>query len=257
MVDAGYAQDDVLELARSLTGWGVPLPRQWMRGRPDAAFVFRPAAHESGPHKVLGKVHAQAGVQQGRSILRELARHAATARHLSWKLARHLVADEPPEALVTRMARAWIESSGDLPSVYRSLLTDPLAWTADARKFRTPHDFVIAALRASGVGAQGVRRAQVAMLARLGQPPFSPRSPAGFADELATWSGPDALWKRVQAAQVLAEPAPAVRIDLLAIAGDSLGPGLDAETASALRRAESPRDGPALLFASPAFQWRQ
>ncbi len=155
------------------------------------------------------------------------------------------------------MTQAWIESSGDLPTVYRSLLTDPLAWSVQARKFRTPHDFLIAALRATGAGAQDVRRTQVAMLARLGQPPFSPRSPAGFADELAPWSSSDALWKRVQAAQVLAEAAPAARIDLLAIASDSVGPGLDVETANALRRAESPRDGLALLFASPAFQWRQ
>jgi uncharacterized protein (DUF1800 family) len=96
----------------------------------------------------------------------------------------------------------------------------------------------------------------VALLRQLGQPPFTPRSPAGFADTAADWTGPDALWKRVQAAQALAQRVPEQRLDPLRLASDAFGDALDTETVTALRRAESARDGVALLFASPAFQWR-
>ena len=93
-------------------------------------------------------------------------------------------------------------------------------------------------------------------LARMGQPPFNPRSPAGFADDAAEWSGPDALWKRVQAAQSLADAAPATRTDALAAAGAVFADQIDKETLVAIRRAESARDALAVLMASPAFQWR-
>ena len=185
-----------------------------------------------------------------------MARRPATAKHLSLKLARHFVADVPPPALVERMTEAYLSGGGDLRDVYRILVESDLAWSADARKFKTPDDFLVSAMRASGIDA-GVRPdAVVALLRQLGQPPFTPRSPAGFADTAADWTGPDALWKRVQAAQALAQRVPEQRLDPLRLASDMFGGALDTETVAALRRAESARDGVALLFASPAFQWR-
>jgi uncharacterized protein (DUF1800 family) len=254
-VDGGYTQADVAELARAITGWSIPAPRDFEQGAPGSAFVFRAAAHEGGARSVLGKRYPDAGADQGRAILETLARHPATARHVCRKLAVHFVADDPPETLVRRMAAAWTDSGGDLPSVYRALVESPEAWSPSARKFKTPDDFVVSALRA--VAADAPRPAALQqLLARMGQPPFTPRSPAGFADDAGEWSGPDALWKRVQAAQLLAEMAPQARIDPLAAAKDAFAGTLDAETLAALRRAESPREGLALLFASPAFQWR-
>lgn len=255
-VDGGYAQDDVVELARAITGWGVPLSRDWQRGTPASAFAFRPAAHESGARRVLGQRYAEAGEAQGRAILADLAVHAATARHVCWKLARHFVADRPPPALVERMAAAWRASGGDLPSAYRAMIDGEEAWSPQARKFKTPEDFLLSALRATGTASLVAPQRQYDLLNRMGQPPFTPRSPAGFADEAAEWSGADALWKRVQAAQLLAEAAPQARIDPSATARGIFAGTLGEETTVALRRAESPRDGLALLFASPAFQWR-
>jgi len=114
----------------------------------------------------------------------------------------------------------------------------------------------VSALRGTGTLPGEQPRVLIALLGRLGQPPFTPRSPAGFADDAAEWSGADAVWKRIQAAQALAETATGADPDPLRIADGLFGPHLDAETAQALRRAESPREGLALLFASPAFQWR-
>nr|WP_298126839.1 DUF1800 domain-containing protein [uncultured Pseudoxanthomonas sp.] len=254
-VDGGYTQDDVRELARAITGWSVPLPRDLEAGA-SVPFHFRANAHEAGTRAVLGRRYAAEGEAQGRAILRDLSVHPATARHVCGKLARHFVSDAPPRALVDRMAEAWVRHGGALRGVYAAMIDSPEAWAADARKLKTPDDFVVSALRSTGTLPGEQPRALVGLLGRLGQPPFTPRSPAGFADDAAEWSGADAVWKRIQAAQTLAETATGTATDPLRTASDVFGPQLDAETALAVRRAESPREGLALLFASPAFQWR-
>ncbi|GAB6195718.1 DUF1800 domain-containing protein [Lysobacter xanthus] len=253
-VDGGYAQGDVTELARAITGWGTPLPREVLDAPPEDAFRFRPAAHAPGVRTVLGRRYADDGLAQGQAVLRDLAVHPATARHVSAKLARHFVADEPPAALVQRMAQAWTRSGGDLASVYRALIEAPEAWAPTARKFKSPDDYLVSALRALDADV-AIGRLQP-VLAQLGEPAFTPRSPAGFPDVASAWSGGDALFKRIQAAQRLAALAADASPDPLAVARTALGPRLDEATTTVLRRAESARSGLALLFASPAFQWR-
>ncbi|WP_133479503.1 DUF1800 domain-containing protein [Cognatilysobacter segetis] len=251
-VDGGYSQADVTELARSLTGWSTPLPRETLDTAPASAFVFRPDAHEGGARTVLGRRYAADGVDQASAVLADLAVHPATARHVATKLARHFVADDPPRALVDRMTEAWLRSGGALGDVYRTMIEGPEAWTGDARSFKAPDDFLVSALRALDAPLPIARLQPV--LAQLGEPAFTPRSPAGFPDTTAAWSGGDALFKRIQAAQRLAQIGPTP--DPIAVARGALGAQLDASTASVLRRAESARSGLALLFASPAFQWR-
>jgi uncharacterized protein (DUF1800 family) len=265
-VDAGYTQADVQELAKAITGWSVPSPRDGGLRQSGDAFVFRAMAHEPGSRRVLGKSYAAAGQAQGQAqgeaqseaqgeaVLRDLAVHPATAHHLAFKLARHFVADVPPPALVARMAAAYLRADGDLPALYRALIDDDAAWSADARKFKSPDDFMVSALRGCGLDANADLGFAMRLQAQLGQPMFQPRSPAGFGDTAADWGGPDALYKRVQTAQALAERATAMAP--LAFGQAALGPALDADTATALRRAESMQQGMALLLASPVFQWR-
>lgn len=255
-VDGGYSQADVIELARAITGWSVASPRDNGLAGGDGAFVFRANAHAPGGRHVLGKRYADDGEVQGLHILRDLAVHPATARHLSFKLARHFVADVPPPALVQRMSSAYLTSGGELVALYRAMIDDDAAWMPDARKFKTPDDFTVSALRASALERDSDIAASIDLLARMGQPLFQPRSPAGFADTAADWSGPDALFKRVQAAQALADRVPAAGAVPLQMGTSALGRTLDPETATALRRAESVQQGIALLLASPAFQWR-
>lgn len=272
-VSGGYTQADVTEFARALTGWSTPLPRQFQtgsdddgkRGRrfaataaevPDSAFVFRAAAHEPGARKVLGKVYPEGGVEQGRSILLALARHPATAMHLSLKLARHLVSDDPPPALVQRMAQSYLAHDTDLAEVYRTLIASPQAWDAGARKFKTPQDFVNSSLRAGSIDVGADPKPLLGLLGKLGEPMFTPRSPAGFPDVAANWIDADALWKRVQAAEALSQRVARTDLQPLELAEGVLGPMLDSETATAIRRAESTQQAVALLFACPAFQWR-
>lgn len=254
-IDGGYTQEDVRELARAITGWSVATPRDAGAMTSDA-FRFRAPAHEAGARVVLGRRYPAEGEAQGRAILRDLAVHPSTARHVCGKLARHFVSDAPPPALVDRMVAAWQRHGGALRPVYAALIDSEEAWSPDARKLKTPDDFLVSALRSTATLPGERPRAWLALLGRLGQPAFTPRSPAGFADDAAAWSGADAIWKRIQAAQSLAESAAPADPDPLRIAAGVFGDRLEADTASALRRAESPREGLALLFASPAFQWR-
>lgn len=278
-VNGGYAQADVTELARAITGWSTPLPRQFQsstsgidgngamemrdrfafQGNPDkptAAFVFRAQAHEPGARTVLGKRYAEDGIEQGRAILADLARHPATAKHLSLKLARHFVVDEPPPALVDRMAKSYLDHDTDLAYVYRTLIESPEAWSASARKFKTPQDFVISSLRAGRIDVGDNPQPLLRLLNTMGEPMFTPRSPAGFPDIAANWIDPDALWKRVQAAEALSQRVALIDVQPAELALGVLGPILDSETATAIRRAESMQVAMATLFASPAFQWR-
>ena len=219
--------------------------------------VFRNAAHEPGARRVFGKTYRQDGEMQGVAVLHDLAVHPATARHVSQKLARHFIADEPPPALVERMASTWLRSGGDIAAVCRSMVESDEAWSVQARKFKNPDDYFISALRACNLQAQDDVALAVRLQAQLGQPLFQPRSPAGFGDVAADWGGPDALFKRVQAAQALADRLPDMQGRTPLHMGEAaLGASLDRQTATALRRAESVQQGVALLLASPAFQWR-
>ncbi|MEH6416017.1 DUF1800 domain-containing protein [Pseudomonas sp. CGJS7] len=254
-VNGGYRQADVTELARAITGWSTPGPREAQSF--DKPFVFRANAHEPGARRVLDREYAEGGMEQGRAVLADLAKHPATAKHLSFKLARHFVADEPPPALVERMAQAYLRSDGDLRALYTSMVESDQAWAADARKFKTPNDFVISALRAGELPVENDARALIALLASLGQPVFTPRSPAGFPDTAADWSSPDGLFKRIQAAQLFAARIDANGSTPYERAVSVLGSeAVSGDFAIGLRRAGSASDGYSLLFASPAFQWR-
>jgi uncharacterized protein (DUF1800 family) len=256
-VNAGYTQADVTEFSRALTGWSVPYPRDFANGRqPQSAFVFRANAHEPGARRVMGRTFSEGGAEQAKAILEFLARQPATARHLSLQLAQHFVSDTPPQSLIDRMAKSYLEHDTDLAAVYRTLIASPEAWDADARKFKTPQDFVISSLRAAQIDLGDRPQPVLALLKNLGQPMFDPRSPAGFTDNSANWIDADGLWKRVQAAEALSARVAQTNAQPLAFAQDILGPLLDEDTAQAIRRAESARQAHATLFASPAFQWR-
>src|SRR5690348_6435791 len=140
-----YTQDDVTSFAKVLTGWTI-LPTAT---NPDhgGEFVYLKRAHEPGPQTVVGKTYPDTGVEQGRAVLADLARHPATAGHVATKLARHFVADEPPPALVERLTRRFLETDGDLKELALALAVSPDAWSAEQAKIRRPGEWIVAALR--------------------------------------------------------------------------------------------------------------
>ena len=253
-VRSGYSQADVTEFARALTGWTVGgLAKQPLLQGPGPQFWFAAPIHEPGARTVLGKRYAQQGEAQAQAVLADLALHPATARHLATKLARHFAADDPPPALVARLEQAFLQSGGDLPAVYRALIAAPEVWSG-APKFRTPWEWTVAALRATGASAVPGKSAAVTFQ-QLGQPIWKPGSPAGYDDLAASWAGPDALYRRVELAERMAERS-APTIDARKL-GPALFPAnLSPATATAMARAESGPQALALLLASPEMMRR-
>lgn len=252
--DAGYTQADVTELARALTGWTIPRPQD-APGEPP--FIFRANVHEPGARTVMGKTYPAArrasNRTQGETILRDLARHPATARRLSHRIAGHFVADDPPVALVQRLEAAWTRSDGDLAQVARALIEAPETWSPQPAKIKTPYEFLISAQRALDAPPERIAPLRQA-LTLLGQPPFAPPSPEGWPDTAEDWAGPDALVKRLNwarsAAQAARLPDPALA------ARDALGERLSERTRLAVARAESRSEALTLLLMSPEFQRR-
>ncbi len=263
---SGYTQADVTEFARALTGWTVPgLGRGGAggarggrrNGQQDAggSFLFNGRAHEPGLRTVLGQRFGENGERQGRDILRMIAAHPATARHIATKLARHFIADDPPAAAVDRIAAAFTRSNGNLPTVYRALIDSPAAWQPGNARFRSPFEWLVGSMRALG-DTLPPRADNLAIrhLQTLGQPLWRPGSPAGYDDHNANWAGPDALFRRVETAGRLAQFAG--NIDTRALAQRIHGERLSEATATAIARAESPVQATAILLSSPEALWR-
>lgn len=248
-VRSGYTQDDVTEFARALTGW--TLPSDDTAGRVATTHRYVAAMHEPGPRTILGRSYPDDGEQQARAVIRDLALASATGRHIALKLARHFVADEPPAALVQRLADRFARSGGDLPSVYRALIDSPEAWAAPNAKFKSPWDWAISGLRALGRQELPPQQA-VNLMNQLGQPVWRPGSPAGYDDAGAAWAAPDALLRRVEVAQRLATQAGSA-IDARSLAPRVLPGALSEHTAGAIARAESASTALALLLVSPEF----
>ncbi len=252
-VDGGYTQQDVTTFARALTGWSIGTDRALLGGEL-GKFAFHEGAHEPGAKTILGTRYGQSGIAQPRAVLADLAKHPATARHLATKLARHFIADEPPADVVERIAKAFGDSDGDLPTVYRAVIETPAAWTAAGVKFKTPHELVVSTFRMLDFVPAEPRQI-AAPFELLGQRPYTPGSPAGWPDTASHWDGPDALLKRIEWADSVAARV-ASREQPLNLGAQSLGAVLNERTRVAVARAASPQQGITLLLASPEFQRR-
>jgi uncharacterized protein (DUF1800 family) len=260
-VNGGYTQADVTTFAQALTGWSVGGQDNGRRlaklgfdnGRP-GEFFFREPFHEPGAKRLLGRSYRADGVRQGEAMLRDLALSPQTARHVCTKLARHFVADDPPKAAVDRMTRAWMDSRGDLTSVYRALVESPEAWETSLAKFKTPADFIHSTWRGLDLPLRDKRRALRGFEA-LGQRSWSPGSPAGWPDTSADWDGSSALLRRITWADVVAQRMGDAR-NARELAPELLGASLSEDTAKAIARAESGAQALTLLLASPEFMRR-
>jgi uncharacterized protein (DUF1800 family) len=248
-VRTGYTQADVTEFARALTGWTVAgLGRGQGLGRP-GSFAFAERLHEPGTRTIRGKRYPQDGEKQAQAVLDDLAASPATATHIATKLARHFAGDAPPQPLVDRLEAAFLKTGGDLPSLYRVLIDSPEVWAPAPAKFKTPWEWSVSSLRA--LGAQAVPGRQVTgLLTQLGQPVWKPGSPAGYDDIAASWAGPDAILRRVEAAQRLAGRAREA-LDARRLAETLYPAAVTPATATQLARAESPAQALALLLVAP------
>jgi uncharacterized protein (DUF1800 family) len=224
-VDGGYTQKDVTEVAKVFTGWTIRQPRQ------GGDFEFNARMHEPGKKHVLGHEIKEGGEGEGRQVLELLARHPATARFISRKLAMRFVSDNPPEALVERMAKTFEKSDGDIREVLRTMFKAPEFWAAEAyrAKVKTPLEFVVSAIRATGADVQNAMPL-VQALNQMGMPLYQMQPPTGYSMKAEAWVNSSALLARMNFALRLS----AGRLPGIAVDAQRVAPSLPAEPSAAL-----------------------
>ena len=256
-VDGGYTQQDVTEVARVFTGWTIDRPRL------GGGYRFDPRLHDAGQKIVLGHViKAGGGESDGEQVLDILARHPATARLIATALVRRFVSDMPPTALVDRVAARFRETDGDLREVTRTILTSREFLSADTygAKVKTPFEFVVGAVRATGAQVEN-SLPLVRAMRDLGMPLYLCQPPTGYKDTADAWVNTGALVNRMNFALDLASgklpgilvagPSPASSLQPLASALD-----LSESTRATIAQAASEPQRLALMMGSPEFQRR-
>jgi uncharacterized protein (DUF1800 family) len=191
-VDGGYTQDDVINVAKAFTGWTIKQPRR------DAEFFFDDRLHDNSVKTVLGhEIHA-GGMRDGEQVLDILARDPHTAHHISYELAQRFVADNPPPALVDRMARTFLKSDGDIREVLHTMIYSPEFWSKDTlrTKIKTPFELVASATRAVGAQVE-IPLLLVQWTSRIGQPLYQCEPPTGYSDQADAWVNTGALLSRM------------------------------------------------------------
>jgi uncharacterized protein (DUF1800 family) len=245
-VRSGYSQSDVTSFANVLTGWTWLAPADPDRG---GEFVFNKRLHEPGDQVVLGKHYADTGIDQGRAVLADLARHPATAQHIALKLARHFVADEPPPALVAKLGKTFRDSDGNLKDVARTLVSADESWAPQRQKLKAPAEWIAGVLRLTGAQAAIPIGRVLTAQATLGEPLWRPPAPNGYPDTESAWL--DGVPHRLDVANDFAGRVPGA--DPLALLEASLGPLASSDTRQTVARAESRTQALALLVMTPEF----
>src|SRR5579863_5149864 len=197
-VNGGYTQQDVTEVARVFTGWTLKEPRQ------GGGFTFEERTHEPGNKTVLGHRIKQKGEKEGLEVLHMLAHNPSTAKFICTKLATRFVSDDPPPALVDRMAQTFLEKQGNIREVLKTMIGSPEFWAPEAyrAKVKTPLEFVVSAVRASGADVTDAMPI-AHQLQNMGMPLFGMQPPTGYSMKADAWVNSSALLGRMNFAMAL------------------------------------------------------
>jgi uncharacterized protein (DUF1800 family) len=283
-VDGGYQQRDVQELARVLTGFGVSINDARPRMRPErealyvrqGAFEFNPMRHDFGDKLFLGQTIRGKGTAEFEQVLDLISTHPSTARFVSRKMATYLLADEPPQALVERMAQRFQSSGGRIDATLKLLLTAPefraAGPTAASRKFKDPMHYVVSAVRAAYEDKVVLNTNPMQnWLNRMGEGLYNRQTPDGYPMNAAAWTSSGQLATRFEIARALGSgnaglfksddpqrPADVPAFPQLANAlyYETVRVTLGPDTRNALAQAASPQEWNALFLSSPEFMYR-
>ncbi|WP_164658272.1 DUF1800 family protein [Tropicibacter sp. Alg240-R139] len=256
-VGGPYEQADVRQLAELFTGIGYV---------PHKGFIYRAKAAEPGPEVVLGKSYGGAQARFGdiRAVLRDLARHPATAEHVAKKLVVHFVSDTPPPDLVKHVAARYRQTGGTLSEVYRALLEHPQAWEPDLQNVKPPFDYVASACRALalssgrviGVKSGRLKRMFLGPLKLMGQPWLRPAGPDGWPEDDGDWLSPQGQAARIGWAMSAPARLTPDLVDPRLFLDQALGPYVSRVLRREVYGAETRTDGVGLVLMSPDFQRR-
>jgi uncharacterized protein (DUF1800 family) len=284
-VDSGYGQADVQALAHILTGVGVRatgeaprLRREWRSlYRRDGAFEFNPARHDFAPKRFLGETIDGRGFAEVERAVDRIVREPACGRFVSRRLATFFVADEPPDALIERMAATFRSTDGDITAVLRTMFASTEFSASLGAKFKDPVHYVYSALRLAYDGRPILNaRPAVQWLRTLGELPGGRQTPDGYPLGESGWASSGQMTRRFEVARAIGAapaalfvvrepagsvpPAPAAATTVERIAGEAsrlaLEPRLGEATRAVLAQAHGPVEWNALLLASPEFNYR-
>ena len=197
-VNGGYSQRDVTEVAKVFTGWTIERPFE------GGGFRYDPRMHEPGPKFVLGHRIKPNGEKEGQEVLHRLATSPQTAQFIALKLAQRFVSDDPPKALVDRMAKTFLKKKGDIREVLSTLFQAPEFWADDAyrAKVKTPLEFVASAVRATGAEVEDALPL-CRQMNSMGMPLYGAQPPTGYSMKAETWVSSSALLNRMNFALAL------------------------------------------------------
>lgn len=233
-VDGGYTQKDVQEVARCFTGWTIFQPRggaaavNAMRGgegarRNAGTFFFNQRVHDDGEKTVLGhKIPAGGGIKDGLMVLDILAHHPSTAKFIATKLVRHFVSDDPPKALVDRVAATFTKSDGDIRETLKTIFFSKEFNSTDAyrAKIKRPFELVVSAIRTLGADTNGGPQTHQ-WIARMGEPLYGFQTPNGYSDAAESWVNTGGLLERMNFGLALANNRiQGTRVSLAKLNGD-------------------------------------
>jgi len=265
-VNGGYTQKDVTEVARCFTGWTLLEPR---RG---GGFFYNDNMHDKGEKVVLGHViPAGGGQDDAQKVLDILATHPSTAHFISKKLAQRFVADNPPDALVEKMAKTFLSSNGDIREVMKAMLASKEFWSEGAyrAKVKTPFEMVASSVRALDADVSDAF-ALANQVGNLGEPLYRKQEPTGYSNMNSDWVNSAALLSRMNFALNLAQNrVPGVKVDVSRFGSDpievaktlmfrSASPQTRAAIQKALedQKQKTPATVAGLVIGSPDFQRR-
>jgi uncharacterized protein (DUF1800 family) len=231
-VNGGYTQKDVTEVARVLTGWTIDQPQK------GGGFKFEERMHEPGTKIVLGHRIKQHGEKEGMEVLHLLAHHPSTAHFICTKLAMRFVSDDPPPALVDRMAQTFLKKKGDIREVLQTMFASPEFWSDDAyrAKMKTPLEFVVSAVRTTGADVTDAMPL-ARQLNSLGMPLYGMQPPTGYSMKADAWVNSSALLGRMNfSVALMSGKIKGVQVDADRLA--NAPPGAPADSARALAALE-------------------
>jgi len=276
-VDGGYSQQDVQNLARVLTGAGVgtgdtPRLKPELRAlyRRSGAFEFNPARHDFGAKILLGQRVPGTGFEEVEAAVNIIVGRPACARFISRKLAMYFVADDPPPALVERMAQTFMHTDGDISAVLRTMFLSKEISLAAGGKFKDPMRFVVSSVRFAYDGRPiSNTHPIVNWLRSLGEPSYGHQTPDGYSLAEANWASAGQLSRRFEIARSIGagnaglfdaedgSPAAATGFPQLAnrLYYEAVEPFLAARTKDALDHATSQQEWNTFLLASPEFAY--
>ncbi|WOH39455.1 DUF1800 domain-containing protein [Thalassotalea fonticola] len=244
-VNGGYSQNDVIELAKGITGWSIANPNK----DDGVGFTYRAWGKEPGKRTLLGKTYNQKGIKQGEAMLKDLANHPNTAKFVCSKLVKHFVSDSPDPQLVDILVKRWQKTGGNIKEVMLALIHSEQAWSAEQKKFKTPREYLQSSFRALNIKSINFKQLFFT-LNTFGQQPFKAGSPAGFSDEQQDWDGGNALMSKIDWTASLVSR---VRANAETIMNDTLALPTSSITYKAVVRAESRKQALAMLLMSPEF----